>query len=146
MRNLCVIFPIQCPFELNSCIKTNSFILNWQEKFGLLYIFQNIFYSHENNYISLLPVFAAKVDCRSKIKICYEHYDWKWIKPGGAKKLLAWPGQKKSIDIITEYFLKKRNFLDMIEAGTRMPNLLNKFYVLKKTFIFPVLRISRCRW
>jgi dATP pyrophosphohydrolase len=76
----------------------------------------NIFYSHENNYISLLPVFAAKVDAKSKIKICNEHCDWKWVTPAGAKKLLAWPGQKRSIDIITDYYLRKRNFLDMIEV------------------------------
>ena len=77
----------------------------------------NIFYSHENDYISLLPVFAAKVDGRKKIKICHEHCDWKWVKPAEAKKLLAWPGQKKSVDIITDYYLKKRKFLDMIEVG-----------------------------
>ena len=75
----------------------------------------NIFYSHENDYISLLPVFVAKVESKSEVKICDEHCDCKWLKPDRAKKLLAWPGQRKSVDIITDYYLRKRNLLDMIE-------------------------------
>ena len=75
----------------------------------------NPFYSHENNYISLIPVFAAEVGETSRVTICNEHTEFKWLTPDKAKKMLAWPGQRKSVDIITEYFLKEMNFLNFIE-------------------------------
>jgi dATP pyrophosphohydrolase len=75
----------------------------------------NPFYSHENNSISLLPVFAAQVENNSEINICEEHCDYKWVNPARAKSLLAWPGQEKSIDVITDYFLNKLNLLNIIE-------------------------------
>ena len=75
----------------------------------------NPFYSHENNYISLIPVFAAEVPENSKVILCKEHTNYKWARPEEAKKMLAWPGQRKSIDIITEYFLKELNFWNFVE-------------------------------
>jgi dihydroneopterin triphosphate diphosphatase len=75
----------------------------------------NPFYSHENNYISLIPVFAAEVDGNSKVTLCKEHTEYKWLNPDKAKKILAWPGQRKSVDIITEYFLKEMNFWNFVE-------------------------------
>jgi dATP pyrophosphohydrolase len=75
----------------------------------------NQFYSHENDYISLLPVFAARVDGKTDVVLCDEHCDCIWAFPEEAKKLLAWPGQKKSIDIIVEYFTKGINFLNFTE-------------------------------
>jgi dATP pyrophosphohydrolase len=75
----------------------------------------NPFYSHENNYISLIPVFAAEVDENSKVVICKEHTEFKWLKPDEAKKMLAWTGQRKSVDLITEYFLKEMSFWNFVE-------------------------------
>jgi len=75
----------------------------------------NSFYSHEKNYISLLPVFAAEVKAGSKVILCKEHCEFGWFKPGDAKKLLAWPGQRKSVDIITEYFLKEISLWNFVE-------------------------------
>ncbi|HVO73777.1 MAG TPA: NUDIX pyrophosphatase [Ignavibacteriaceae bacterium] len=75
----------------------------------------NPFYSHEKDYVSILPVFAAKVKNDSIIKICDEHCEYKWAEPGEAKSLFAWPGQSRSVDIITDYFLNKLSFLNMIE-------------------------------
>jgi dihydroneopterin triphosphate diphosphatase len=77
----------------------------------------NPFYSHEKNYISLIPVFAAEVQENSKVMICKEHTEFKWLKPHKAKEILAWPGQRKSIDIITEYFLKEMTFWNFIEIN-----------------------------
>lgn len=79
----------------------------------------NPFYSHENNYISLIPVFAAEVPENSKVTLCKEHTNYKWLKPEDAKKMLAWPGQRKSVDIITEYFLKEMNFWNFVEIKVR---------------------------
>ncbi len=75
----------------------------------------NSFYSHEKNCMMILPVFAAKVNGKIPVKICEEHCDFKWSKPEEAKKLLAWQGQRKSVDIITQYYLKEIDFLNFIE-------------------------------
>ena len=75
----------------------------------------NPFYSHENNYMSLISVFAAEVTDNSKVTLCKEHTDFKWLKPDKAKKMLAWPGQRRSVDIITEYFLKEMDFWNFVE-------------------------------
>ncbi len=82
-----------------------------------LWVVPNVdsFYSHENNYISMMPVFAALVDNNSSCKISDEHCDYKWVNPEEAKKLLAWVGQRTSVDIITQYFTKEINFLNFIE-------------------------------
>jgi dATP pyrophosphohydrolase len=75
----------------------------------------NSFYDHINDTISFLPVFAGRVLSDSKIVISEEHSEYQWASPGNTKKLLAWPGQKKSIDVITEYFTKESNLLKFVE-------------------------------
>jgi dihydroneopterin triphosphate diphosphatase len=75
----------------------------------------NSFYDHSNDAVSLLPVFACRVLPESKVVISEEHCDYQWISPEKAKKLLAWPGQRKSVDIITEYFTKESTLLKFIE-------------------------------
>jgi dihydroneopterin triphosphate diphosphatase len=76
----------------------------------------NSFYSHEKNYISLLPVFAVKVNPNSKVRISDEHTEYKWMSKNKAKKMLAWVGQRKSVDIISDYFTKKKSFLKFVEV------------------------------
>jgi dATP pyrophosphohydrolase len=76
----------------------------------------NSFYSPEKNYISLLPVFAVQVDYNSKVKISHEHSDFKWVTKEKAKKMLAWAGQRKSVEIICEYFLKEKSYLNFVEV------------------------------
>jgi dihydroneopterin triphosphate diphosphatase len=75
----------------------------------------NSFYYPEKDYISLLPVFSVLVDFKSKVKISSEHTEYKWVKPSKAKKMLAWEGQRKSVDVITEYFIKEISFLNFVE-------------------------------
>lgn len=75
----------------------------------------NSFYSPDKDYICLLPVFAAKVDCNCEIKISNEHTEYKWVKPEEAKQLLAWDGQRKSVDVIVDYVLNRNSFLNFIE-------------------------------
>lgn len=75
----------------------------------------NSFYSPDDEYISLIPVFAAKVDYQSQIKISTEHVEYKWLKPVDARNLLAWEGQRKSVDLITEYFFHRKSFLNFVE-------------------------------
>jgi dihydroneopterin triphosphate diphosphatase len=73
------------------------------------------FYSHENDNIMLLPVFAAQFNFFSKVVISDEHTEFKWTNPLEAKKMLAWDGQRQSIDLIINYFKKEKNFLNLVE-------------------------------
>jgi dihydroneopterin triphosphate diphosphatase len=75
----------------------------------------NSFYAPDKDYICLLPVFAAKVSYNSDIKISKEHTEYKWVNPEEAKKLLAWDGQRTSVDVIVDYFLSRNSFLNFIE-------------------------------
>lgn len=75
----------------------------------------NSFYSPDKDYICLLPVFAAKVECNCEIKISNEHTEYKWVKSDEAKQLLAWDGQRKSVDVIVDYVLNRNSFLNFIE-------------------------------
>lgn len=78
----------------------------------------NSFYSPDKDYICLLPVFAAKVDCNCEIKISNEHTEYKWVKSDEAKQLLAWDGQRKSVDVIVDYVLNRNSFLNFIEINS----------------------------
>jgi dATP pyrophosphohydrolase len=68
----------------------------------------------EDEYICLLPVFAARVEA-DKIQLSDEHTEYKWVNKTEAKKLLAWEGQKKAVDIIEDYFLNKKSFFHFVE-------------------------------
>lgn len=74
----------------------------------------NSFYEPDKDCICLLPVFAAKVKYDSKILLSKEHTEYKWLKPEDAKQLLAWDGQRKSVDVIVDYYLNKNSFLNFI--------------------------------
>lgn len=75
----------------------------------------NSFYSPEKNHISFLPVFAAQVKYNSKVILSDEHTKFIWCTKEKAKKMLAWVGQRKCVDIITDYFIKNENFLKFVE-------------------------------
>lgn len=77
----------------------------------------NSFYSPDDEYISLIPVFAAKVNDDSQVIISTEHSEYKWLKSSEAKQLLAWEGQRKSLELINEYFLNRRSYLNFIEIN-----------------------------
>jgi len=76
----------------------------------------NSFYSQADDCISLLPVFAAQLSSSCSVKISEEHCEYKWVSSKEAKKLFAWEGQRKSVDIIENYFVKEKNFLDLVEV------------------------------
>lgn len=76
----------------------------------------NSFYSLEKNHISVLPVFAGKISSSSRVKLSNEHTEYIWTTKEKAKKLLAWAGQRRSVDIISEYFTKQKSCLNLIEV------------------------------
>jgi len=75
----------------------------------------NSFYSPEQDVIIMIPVFAVLVDENQKVIISEEHSEYKWVKKEEAIKLLAWPGQRKSVEIIYEYFTNQQSFLKFVE-------------------------------
>ena len=77
----------------------------------------NSFYSPDKDYICLLPVFAVKVEFNSEVTVSKEHTEYRWVNPEEAKQLLAWDGQRKSVDVIVDYFLNRNSFLNFIEIN-----------------------------
>jgi dihydroneopterin triphosphate diphosphatase len=74
----------------------------------------NSFYSPNEDYISIIPVFAAQVQNYNVI-ISDEHSEFKWVNSEEAKIFLAWEGQRKSVDVIKEYFTNQIHFLKFTE-------------------------------
>ena len=75
----------------------------------------NSFYSPEKDVIVLIPVFSVLVNRNQNVIISEEHSEHKWVKKEEAIKLLAWPGQRKSVEIIYEYFTNQQSFLKFVE-------------------------------
>lgn len=74
----------------------------------------NSFYEPKNEFICLLPVFAARVNS-SEVKLSDEHTDYKWVNKSETQKLLAWEGQRKAVQIIEDYFLNEKSFFHFVE-------------------------------
>lgn len=71
----------------------------------------NSFYSPEKDKVIMIPVFAALVQNNSVVTISNEHSEYKWVKKEEAKQLLAWNGQRKSVDTIYQYFTSEKSSL-----------------------------------
>jgi dATP pyrophosphohydrolase len=74
----------------------------------------NSFYEPKDEYICLLPVFAAKVET-DQVKVSDEHTEYQWVDKITAQKLLAWEGQRKAVQIIEDYFLNEKSFFHFVE-------------------------------
>lgn len=82
-----------------------------------LYIVPNVnsFYNSDDDSNNLIPVFVSIVNNKAEVIISDEHQKFEWVGKKKAKKLLAWPGQSKSVNIIDDYFNKKKVNLNFIE-------------------------------
>lgn len=91
-----------------------------QEETGLkpfrLWVAPNVnsFYSHDDDSITMIPVFAVQVK-NDKVIISDEHSEFKWVNSKEVKIFLAWEGQRRSVDIIKEYFTNQMSFLKFTE-------------------------------
>lgn len=74
----------------------------------------NSFYEPKDEYICLLPVFAARVEA-DEIKLSDEHTEYQWVDKSTAQKLLAWEGQRKAVQIIEDYFLNEKSLFHFVE-------------------------------
>lgn len=75
----------------------------------------NSFYSFQKDEICMVPVFAALVRNDALVTISDEHSEYMWVCKNEAQKLLAWPGQRKSVEIIYEYFMNQNSFFNFVE-------------------------------
>ncbi|MBU2446098.1 MAG: NUDIX domain-containing protein [Bacteroidetes bacterium] len=62
----------------------------------------NSLYLLDKDEILLVPVFGCLVNNSSKITISKEHSEYKWVRVEKAKKMIAWPGQRKAVKWISE--------------------------------------------
>lgn len=77
----------------------------------------NSFYSHENDLMCLVPVFAMRVDADASVIISEEHSEFVWVEKERAMELLAWVGQRKSVEIIHEYIIKEKSKLEFVKLN-----------------------------
>lgn len=75
----------------------------------------NSFYDPRKDAINFIPVFASVVNYDAEVVLSNEHSEFKWVGKEEAKKMLAWVGQRNSIEIIHEYFTKELTNLNLIE-------------------------------
>jgi dATP pyrophosphohydrolase len=75
----------------------------------------NSFYSAKDDSVNMVPVFVAEVDTDSKVVLSEEHIEFLWCSKEKANELFAWPGQRKSVDIIFEYFSNNESLLKLIK-------------------------------
>ena len=64
----------------------------------------NSFYLPEDDSVHFVPVFAAEIKGKQAVKISSEHVEYMWVNKDEACGLLAWEGQRKSVEIIHRYF------------------------------------------
>lgn len=75
----------------------------------------NSFYEPAKDVICLVPVFVSLVNTDAKVSISNEHSEFKWVNKKEAVEMLAWQGQRKSVEIIYDYFMNKISTYKFIE-------------------------------
>ncbi len=75
----------------------------------------NSFYNPDTDTISNIPVFLVQMKSSSQVILSDEHDAFMWVSGKKAKSLLAWPGQREVVDIILEYWSKRKNYLKFVE-------------------------------
>lgn len=75
----------------------------------------NSFYNPVKDTASLIPVFAAKVAENSEVVLSEEHDDFMWASLDEVLPLLAWPGQRRSADIVQRYFKDEKFYFDLVK-------------------------------
>ncbi len=75
----------------------------------------NSFYNPNKDTVSLIPVFAGRVGPDNEITISEEHEEFGWFTFDEAITLMAWPGQRKSAEIINQYFHNEKYYFEMVK-------------------------------
>ena len=74
----------------------------------------NTFYLAVSDKICMSPVFLAFVESDS-VKISDEHTEYKWAAFEEAKKLIHWPNQVESLEVIMKYLNNDEMFSKLVE-------------------------------
>lgn len=77
----------------------------------------NSFYNFDDDSMNLIPVFVTIIDGKENVMLSDEHQDYKWVRKDEANKLLAWPGQENSVNIIHSYLTNEKDNLNFIEIN-----------------------------
>lgn len=75
----------------------------------------NSFYDDSKDVICLVPVFVSLISENQSIVISDEHSEFRWVEKDEAVQLLAWQGQRKSVEIIFDFFTNKKSTYKFIE-------------------------------
>ena len=75
----------------------------------------NSYYSASEDAIILIPVFAAEIGNSCEVAISNEHSEYEWMDKTKFISCLAWPGQKKSVEVLYEYFFDENQYIYLIE-------------------------------
>ncbi|MCK9426315.1 MAG: NUDIX domain-containing protein [Ignavibacteriaceae bacterium] len=75
----------------------------------------NSFYSYISDSVNFVPVFLCLVNEGDKVKISKEHCKFRWVSKDKAKKMVAWTGQQKSLEIIYSFLTKKEKEIHFVE-------------------------------
>jgi dihydroneopterin triphosphate diphosphatase len=69
--------------------------------------------------VQLVPVFAVEFDSSSILRLSSEHQRFEWLKFDDAKKRLVWPGQRRSLDIVSEFIIENRDTARLVEITSQ---------------------------
>ena len=65
------------------------------------------FYEAHRDAITLAPVFVAYVDEQCEITLNHEHSEYHWATFAEAQQMLAFPGQRKTLNWVRENFAER---------------------------------------
>jgi dATP pyrophosphohydrolase len=64
------------------------------------------FYSPNEDYIYVAPVFVGYVDDRQNVNLNHEHSEYKWLTFKDAKEKITLPGNDEVLDFIEKHFVR----------------------------------------
>ncbi|MDZ7680295.1 MAG: NUDIX domain-containing protein [Fodinibius sp.] len=59
----------------------------------------NQFYDHENDQLHQIPAFAARIATGQGIILNHEHQDYRWISTDVIRDFIAWPEQRRLMQL-----------------------------------------------
>lgn len=74
----------------------------------------NSIFLPEKDEIIIVPVLSCVVSKKLKVIISAEHSEFKWVNLKLAKRMLAWPGQKKAAKLIADYWNKEKESIKFV--------------------------------
>jgi dATP pyrophosphohydrolase len=67
--------------------------------------FVNSFYVAVTDTVHLSPVFAIEAEADARVSLSPEHEEFRWCSLDEAKRMLVWPGQRTTVDLVHQYII-----------------------------------------